>query len=254
MPDLNQAEIDEIVGKLAGGDEKSLAATLKEKAKKLYQQIFNEGHASAFGKQKSAVEAAEAKATEAEEKLEKLQEDFDNYKASKKDVAAVESEWTEKYRKLEKKFTDFKEQVKQDAITSRVSGVIERVKSVLKETIDDDKAETLVDRQSVRSRILSDDGKSLRILQPELQIPYAGDDDAQIAALAEELSKGVDAKFLKSDVDKGTGNKDSIPARGNEKPKAGAKKFGDIREKAKAARGKSEKTPDKQLDEAFGIG
>lgn len=249
---MADTELEELAGKIAAvTDKKGFAAILKEKAKPIYQQIFNEGHASGQGTQKSATETAEAKTTAAEGKLETLQAEFDTYKASKQDVASVEKEWKGKYDKLEGKFTTYKEEVKQNAITSRVQGAIDKARSLLKLTIDPDKADALVDKMSVRSRMISDDGKSLKILQPELQIPYAGDDEAQVKALVEELVKDVPAKFQLSDVERGTGDRSSTPG-GSGDPK-GKAKFDAIREAAKAKKPAADApSPDQLLDRAFG--
>lgn len=254
MTDEERAALEDLAGKInAVTDKAGFAAVLKDKAKSVYQQIFNEGHASAFGTQKSATEAAVARATTAEEKLEALQSEFDAYREGKPDVAAVEKTWKDRLEKVDKKFLDFKEQVKRDSIAARTDGAIERTRSLLKATIDPDKADALVDRQSVRNRILSEDGKSLKVLQPDSQIPYAGDDEAQIRALAEELSKGVEAKFIRSDVDSGTGDRGTIPGGGGSLK--GKARFEKIREEAKAIKGDGNtKSPDQQLDQAFGRG
>lgn len=250
---MTPEEIEELLNKLAGVTDKvAFAAALKKKASAIYQQIFNEGHASASGTLKGAKEAAEARATKAEEDLEALQGEHETLKNSKPDIAAVEQRWKDKYEKLEKKFTDYKEGQKQEAISSRVSGGAKRVKEILKETIDDDKADSLVDRQSVMRRIQSEDGKNLKVLQPDQDIPYAGDDEAQLKALAEELSKGVEAKFLKSEVERGTGDRRTIP--GDSKPSAGKARFQNIRESVQKKKPNAEQgpNPDQQLDKAFG--
>lgn len=204
-------------------------ASLKSlEGKPIYQQIFNRGHASSSGTSKQKVEDADRKVTEAQGRLTALQTEFDEHKKKSPDVATLDAQYKGQIEDLKKEIETLKGAAKNEKIEAKRKQLLARTREILKETINPVHAESLVDRDSVRSRISSEDGENGRILQPDKQIPYAGDDEAQAKALAAELAKDVPAIFRLTEIPKGTGNGATGGTGGT-----GSEKFQKIRDSVK---------------------
>lgn len=241
-------ELDVLVEEIKGfGDKKALIEKLKD-IKTVYQPIFNDGHAVATAQLSDEKKEVDKKLQESETKLTDLQTEFDTYKASKPDTATLDKQWSDKLAAVKDEFKEYKKQVKQEKIDAQRDTALSKVHTLLAVDVDPEYAESLVQRASIKNRITVDESGNLRILQPEQSIPYAGDVDAQIKALASELVENVKPIFRRTAIEGGPGKTDIT---GQTQPK-GKQKYDQIREQVKKSAGTGGVAPADALDRAFG--
>lgn len=175
----------------------------KLKGSPIYQSIFNDGHAVATGQDKDQL----AKKDQEIEKLTKaradLQTEFDKFKEKNPSASELQKQYSDAVAAKDAEILKLKTEHETERKNWRINDVLMKFQNKLAEVIDPEVAETRAEKK--RSRIQLPDGTTVQIMQAGQQIPFAGDVDAQIAALVEETVKEVPERFHRSDVVDGSG-------------------------------------------------
>lgn len=210
-----------------------LVAAIKEHAKPVYQPVFNDGHGVATVAATAEKQRLEQRVSQAEEGRKQAEGELAKYKQEQPQLAQIDQQYKAKLEEKEREIAKLKETHATEKKGSRLDRTVSRLQAMLNQWVDADKVETMLSTKAVRDRLQFDENLALRVLQKGQQIPFAGTEEEQLKALAEELKGTVDSKFLLSGVQEGTGTEGAAGGVG------GAKKdkafYDSIREKAKAA-------------------
>lgn len=211
-----------------------LITAMKEDAttKPIHQALFNEGHSTAtesFAKKKKTLEdkvtAAEKAKTDAEAEVAALRE-------KTPDAATLNQQWSEKLTAAQNELAAFKEQAAREQKDNRRKSAVSKLEKLLSVALDDDFAEAKVATPEVQARISFDENDNLLVLQAGQQIPFAGDEEAQLKALAAEIIGKTKPLLRKSGAGAGSARNSTGGAGAG-----GASRWQAIREEAKKAAG-----------------
>lgn len=247
-------ELDELLEELLKLEPDAVAEAMKKKAKKIYQVVFNAGHAVATATLEPKLETAEAAKKTAEEAKKVAETALAAERRDKPDVEKLHTDYGRQVVDLTSKIDELETARKQDKIDFTKNTASSKLMALLAAKIDKDYAEVQTQKSSIVKRIEIHEDGTFRVLQDGQSIPFAGDSDAQLNALAEEIiSKTPDALVL-ANVPRGTGREN---AGGGSTPTKGKALYDSIREKAKNA-GKTpgaDSIADRQaeLDKRMGI-
>lgn len=199
----------------------------KLKATPFYQPIFNDGHGvatKAFRDDLAKKEGEIAKLTKARDDL---QTEFDKFKEKNPSASELQKQYTDAIATKDREIEQLKKAHAEERQNWRKNDVVARIRNKLAEVIDPEIAD--VRAEKVRDRIQLPDDSTVQIMQAGQQIPFAGDLDAQVAALVEEVKKLVPERLHRSDVIEGSGRDTAAGGSG------GGKKdfFAKIRESVK---------------------
>lgn len=226
-------EIDKIIEEILKVDKKAFVTALQEKAKPFYQQVFNEGHASATGTFRDEKKVLTDKVKESEDKIVELQGEFDAYKTKAPDTATLDKQWGDKLEAEKLKMKNYKEQIAEERKTEKRISATVKLHNLLAggdTGVDAEYADALVNKPSYQSRLSFDESGNLRVLQAGQEIPFAGNEEAQLKALAEEIDATVKPIYRRSTAGSGSGRSNTSGG----SAAGGKSKWADIREKAKA--------------------
>lgn len=200
------------------GDKDEAAKLLKEHAGAIHQVVFQEGHNVGYGKKAGELKAAEERATTLTSENAQLKTDLEKARQSNPDLAKVHGEYQTTIAELKKTH-----QTEVDGLKGKLKGNrIDGGKSALTEAlvsqgVDRDYASTvLVNREDVIPRIgVNATSEEVEYLQAGGTIPIVTSGDKKpVQLLAEELAKGVPAKFRTSNADGGAGGQPGGPGGG----------------------------------------
>ncbi len=222
-------DIDKLIDEILKVDKKAFITKLQEKAKPFYQAIFNEGHASATGTSKSEKTALEAKLEAAEAKVVEVEAEFTEYKSKAPDTVTLEKQWSEKVKAAKDESKALKEAMVEERKGNKRTLANSTLLKFLSD-VDGDYADALVSKPGIQNRLSFDENTNLRVLQPGQDIPFAGDEEAQLKALAEEIRGTVKPIFIVSTAGAGSGR--GSPGAGG--GAGGKSQWETIREKARA--------------------
>lgn len=226
-----------------------LIAAIKDQAKPIYQPIFNDGHGVATAAAAADRVKLERRAADAEAAQAQATADLEKFRKEQPQVAAIDAQYKQALADKDKELATLKEQAKQDKIAARKGSALDKLRAFLNQRVDADKVNSMLTALTVAERVQLDDNLGLRVLQKGQQIPFAGSEDEQLRAFADELVAGVDPKFLLSDVDAGSG-RETV---GSSKSTTTGKAFYDkIREKAREKAKPAQKAPMQTLLERTG--
>jgi hypothetical protein len=247
-------ELLEAVRKLmAHDDREAVVGLLKKHAKPVFQLAFDEGHGVAksqldpkITKLEEEKQAIAAERDEAKKALQKKGKDST-------DVEKLEADYQKAIAEKDEEIASLKDQHATDRKEWRRGQALERLRATLAPQCEEGYEELLVERSTTRDRFSFDDDGNIRVLQPGKEIPYAGDTEAQISALAEDLMKDVKPAFKRSTVKNGSGSDSATGGPGSGGGKAAV--FEQVREKAKNANKGSgnDIDPEKELHRRLGI-
>lgn len=210
-----------------------LRAAIKEHAKPIYQPIFNDGHGVATASFSSERLKLEKRATDAEAEKKSAADDLEKYKREQPQIAQIDAQYKQQLQDKDAEIQKLKESHSSEKRTSRQETAVTKLRAILNQWVDPDKTENLVSTTTVKDRLQLDEALNLRVLQKGQQIPFAGNEEEQLKAFAEELKAGVEPKFILSGVNGGTGRQGATGGVGTEGLK-GKALFDKIREKARA--------------------
>lgn len=230
-------------------DKGKIAAALKSKVKPLWQEAFNEGHGVATAQLTSKLTSAEEARDAAETARKNVEKELNKLKAEQPSAAELHESYGAKLQEKEAEIEQLKTTFKQEKLDSQKNMAITRLRAELAAYVDEDYAEVLVQKPSVRERFQFDDGENLRVMQASGNIPFAGDAEAQIKAITEELVKDVKPIFKRTNVGAGSGRES---AGGEGGPSKGKALYEKIRADAKNSQTGDGKDPQKKLHERLG--
>ena len=215
-------------------DASAVAGVFQSKSREVYQEVFNAGHASAVGAERSKVEEAEAAQKKAEGQVSVREGKISALEADRPDVAKIRDEYQDEIQKLK---TDHKDEIdgerEKGKSLKRTNTRKDLIRALTSDPyhIDPDYAEVLAAREDVRGRITVDDEGEVIVHQKGKQIPIApSDDHTPVQLFAEELAGGVAAKWKTATADSGSGvSTDRGGAAGT-----GGDRYTKMREKQKA--------------------
>jgi DNA repair exonuclease SbcCD ATPase subunit len=221
-------EFDDLMKLVLGQPANKVVEWLKANGKAIYQPIFNDGHGVATAAKSQEIEALDAKVKAAEKAKGEAETTLEKYKSENPNASALHAEYGEKIKGFERQIEDLKTQQAEKERTGRIEGAVSLLKTKLNAVVVDEAlAESLAEKTATRKRIQVDDQGNLRILQPNSSIPFAGDTEAQVQALADELKGGLKPVLLRSGVEKGTGKETASGGTGSSGEEAEAKQFFD---------------------------
>lgn len=228
-------EFDDLMKAVLGHPANKVVEWLKANGKAIYQPIFNDGHGVATGNLQPKLDTAEAAKTKAEEQKAAADKALEDYKASNPSTAQLHADYGAKLKEKDDEIARMKTEQAEGSRKSKIEDAVSKLKVKLNAVvIDESLAEAKADNPTVRGRIQVDDTGNLRILQANSTVPFAGDVDAQIQALADEIKGSLKPVLLRSGVDAGTG-KDTATGgtgTGNGDSKKGKEFYEAIRKKA----------------------
>lgn len=198
--------LEQIIAEILKLSATDVVAGLKDKAKAIYQAIFDEGHGVATQQYQTEKKNLENRATKAEGDLAKANDRIKKLSEENPDVAKLHSSYGEEIKGLKEQIDTLKSQSSTQATGLRVDLAATRLEVALVEAgVIQDYAEILAQKPEVRERMSPDEKGTIRVMQPDKAIPYAGTEREQIRAFAADLKKGVKPIFLASTVERGTG-------------------------------------------------
>jgi hypothetical protein len=165
----------------------------------IYQVAYNDGVAAAEQNHKSAKTALQNQITTLEQERDRVKADLKKLKDENPDAAALHQQYGQQIAAKDQEIANLKAQhlsEKKDAKKKALRDAIEKELVALR--VDPHKAAAAADA-SERS-IIVDDNLGGRILQPGLSIAFAGDETAQVKALASEIFKTVPKTLIVSNV------------------------------------------------------
>lgn len=251
--DLEQllAELAKKFGEAADEDaRKAIVTIVKVKVKPLWQEAFNEGHGVATAQLQPKLDTAIQAKTTAEQAKKTAEDSLTEMQKKQPDTAKLHEDYGKKIQDKDAEIVTLKEQNQTDRLESRKSTALSRLRAELTSLVHEDYAEVLTQKNDVVKRFQFDDGSNLRIMQADGAIPYAGDDDAQVKAMAEELVKGTPDIFLRSNVSRGSGRESADGGTGG--ATKGKALYDGIRESVKAKAGTTV-DPQKELHQRLGV-
>lgn len=215
------------------GNTTELVAAIKEHSKAVYQPMFNDGHGVATAAASTERAKFEKRATDAEAGRQTAEQELAKYKKEQPQIAQIDAQYKDQLAAKDREIADLKAGHLEEKKSALTGGAITKLRAILNQWVDADKVESLVSTKAVRDRLSLDENLALRVLQKGQQIPFAGNEEEQLKAFAEELKSGVEAKWLLSGVQAGSGRESATGGVGGaEKGKA---LYDKIREKARAA-------------------
>lgn len=252
-------EIDKLIDELLKHKAADVVTRLKEKAKSaIYQPIFNDGHSVATGAHTSAAEKLQGQLDTALREKKELEDRLKTATSGSTDVDKINKEWQKKIDDKDREIQNLVTQQKAEKVNGKHESARSKVLALVNARITDpDLAEAKVAKEFKRVQV-DETNLSVRVLQPGQSIPFAGDEEAQLKALAEEIVGGVKPEFVRSEVASGSGRDASTGGTGaNLKGKA----FYDaIREQASKPKGavavgdgKTVVNPQDALDARLGV-
>lgn len=252
--DLEQllTELAQKFGEATTDDAKAaIVAAVKAKAKPLWQEAFNEGHGVATAQLQPKLTTAEQAKAAAEQSKKEAETELSKLREQQPTTAQLHEDYGKKLQDKDAEIAQLKEQHTTEKRDGRKNTALTLLRAELAAHVHEDYAEVLVQKPNVRERFQFDDGENLRIMQATGNVPYAGDEEAQIKAIAEELVKDVNPLFKRTDVQGGSG-RGSAAGDGGGGVLKGKKLFEKIREEAKATAGAGGAHPQEELHKRLG--
>lgn len=205
MPELDEA-VQALVTEHSTDD---LAKALQAHAREVWQVAYNDGHRSGASKQRRDVEEAEKSLATVQGDLDEANKRITKMEDDQPDLASIREEHRQEIDKLtgshKTELSERDEKVTRERLRnarSRLAYKLEHERGV-----DPEYAGTiLVSKEEVQRRLTFNEDGSLVVLQNGKDIELVGTDKADsLSLLAEELSTGVDAKWLSSKAGAGSG-------------------------------------------------
>jgi hypothetical protein len=230
-------EILELLKKLRAlttdDNQDEVITAFKKQLKPVYQLVFDEGHGVAMSQQQSKIDKLEQDKTTAIAERDQLKTDLKKIRDEGGDVSKIHADYQEQIREKESEIARLGDEVKNTGRRFTRDLALRRLEAKLAAELTEGYEEILVGRQSTQELFSFDDSDNLRVLQPGKNIPFAGDEDAQVQALSEYLLKDVKPVFKRSKVGKGSGNEGAAAGGGA----GGSKKefFDGVKERAQVA-------------------
>lgn len=252
--DLEQllAELAKKFGEAADDDaKKAIAVAVKSKVKPIWQEAFNEGHGVATAQLQPKLDTALQAKKDAETAKKTAEEALTALKGEQPTAAQLHEEYGKKLQEKDAEIAGMKERYEAEKLETRRGAALARLRAEMAARVHEDYAEVLASKGDVVKRFQFDDGGNLRVMQGEGNVPFAGDEEAQIKAIAEELTKGAPDIFLRSNVDRGSG-RDGANGVGGEGAK-GKALYQSIRERATAAKAEGAVDPQEALHKRLGL-
>lgn len=252
--DLEQllAELAKKFGEAADDDaKKAITVAVKSKVKPLWQEAFNEGHGVATAQLQPKLDAAVQAKKDAETAKTAAEGALETLKREQPTTAQLHEEYGQKLQEKDAEIVSIREKFEAEKLETRRGSALTRLRAELAARVHEDYAEVLTQKGDVVKRFQFDDGGNLRVMQGEGNVPFAGDEEAQIKAIAEELTKGTPDIFLRSNVDRGSGRDGASGAAGE--GAKGKALYQSIREKATAKEAEGAPDPQEALHKRLGI-
>lgn len=188
-----------------------------EKLKKtqFYQPIFNDGHGVATLQFRDDLKTKDTEIANLTKARNDLQTEFETFKSKNPSAAELQRQYTDAIAAKDKEIQKLREDHAIEKKNARLDTMIAKFQSKLAEVIDPEVAEARAEKKRSRFQFLDD--TTVQIMQAGQQIPFAGDMDAQIAALVEETVKEVPERLHRSDVVSGSGRETTAGGTGNGK-------------------------------------
>jgi hypothetical protein len=242
-------EILEAIKKLMGHESRDeVVAALKKHGKPVYQLVFDDGHGVATEQLNSKLSKVEQERDAAKTEARDAKKDLQKLRDESPDAAKLEEQYRNELAEKDAEIEALRTQSQQEKLEWRRDNALERLRAALAPQVVDGYEELLVGRGSTADRFSFDDDGNLRVLQLGKQIPYAGDVEAQIKSLADDLMKEVKPIFRNSKVKEGSGRD---AAGGDGSPK-GRDLFKNIRENVKAEVNGAKTNPEVELNRRLG--
>lgn len=240
-------DLKELLAELLKLDKAAVVAALQAEAHAIYQAIFDKGHSTATATARTEKERLDGELAGVRTQLEQANNTIKELEKKAPDVATVRTQFEQQILTLQNKHKDelkAKDAEIESERRSRAFGDL-RVK-LIEKGVDPDYAEVTVNKAEVQKRIRIKD-KLAEVLQADSEVPLQpGKGQTGIDLLADELHKATPAKFLTSDVDRGSGTENGGGGGGS---KGGV--FDRIR--ADAKKRQEQKNPAKSGAEKLGI-
>jgi hypothetical protein len=262
------AELKKLLDDLkARADRGEVVAALRDNAdyadlrNDIFQPIYNEGVQATEATHKSAKTSLQNQITALETERDKAKADLKKLKDENPDQASLHKQYGDQIAAKDREIADLKAQhttEKKDTKRKAMRDTLE--KELLALRVDPHKAAAAADASE--RQMLVDDNIAGRVLQPGLSIAFAGDEAAQIKALANEIFKTVPKALILSSVQGGGSGGEGDTTGDNPGNTGNTKK--DALERAKQAALNKYKRPDgsgndrvlsgdEQLDKALGV-
>jgi len=211
-------------GKQGEEAKKAKAEALKNLSKTYTQPYFDAGFASADGKRKDELEAAEAKVTAAETALETAKAKLQELEKANPDVSAIKNQYQQEILDLKETHKTELEKLNGLVASKDVDGFLSRLQATLERRVKPDTAELAILKMRDRVRPTKD---GIEVLQEGKDIPYhASTLDDLLSTIADDVYARAPEDRRLSKADAGGG---SDPAGG------GGSKWDKYRERAKEA-------------------
>jgi chaperonin cofactor prefoldin len=236
----------EVLGLSEDADTDAIVASMKKDGKDVWQPIFDEGHGTAYAQQQAKIDRLTNEKVALVTARDKVQSDLQEARGKAPDVEAVRAQLQARVDELEAQVGGLEGQMATERKQWRIDTVKARLRAELAPQVVDGYEELLVDRDA--SKLLSfDEQDNFTILRPGKSIPYSGDEEAQVKALAADLLKNVKPVFKATAVKNGSGRE----GEGGTGPSGNL--FEDIRKQAKDEKGPPPKDVESELNRRLGL-
>lgn len=212
--------LDELLNELLKLPAADVVTAIKAKANTIYQPIFNDGHSVATAALRQKTADLETKLQTATAEKAQVAGELQEFKTKNPGATELHQQYADKLAAKDQEIERLKTEFKTSEQSSRRNTVLGKIRESLKVRVDADKADAIVDRKELQDRVQIDDQNTVRVMQTGLSIPFAGDVDAQVASIVEEIVKTVPEKLLRSDVSAGSGRESTVAGSGGGTPKA----------------------------------
>ena len=182
----------------------------------LYQPAYNDGHGAATDTHKGAKTTLENRVQAAEAAQKKAEQELATFKATG-DTAAIHAQYAKEIDGYKNQIRDINAThltEKKAAKKKELRDAYE--KSLEKLNVDPHKRAAMADAALSAGQFDVDDNLAGRVLQPGKTIPFAGDEQAQVAALAAQEFKAVPKELVNRKVPGGGPASDAIGGGGDD--------------------------------------
>ena len=195
-------DLEQLLAEIAKHPVDAVVGGLK-KIQTIYQPIFNDGHRVATAALREDLTKKDTELAKATKATTDLQSEFDQFRAKNPTAAELQRQYNDAIAAKDREIQKLKDEQVEERKKLKIDSIVSKFQSKLAEVVDPEVAGIRAEKK--RNRIQLPDETTVQIMQAGQQIPFAGDVDAQIAALVEETVKEIPERFHRSDVVDGSG-------------------------------------------------
>lgn len=183
---------------------KEFADALRNEAQPLFQECFNRGHSTATADDQGKLTELQNKLTQAESNVATAQQQLEQLRAEKPDVAKITQEFEQKLADAETRLATAKAEARAEVSRAHEDVARANLRAKLADRLLPEYADVIVERHRDRLKY-SAEVKGVRVLQAgTTSVPIQSEDP--LGTLADELFNAAPAAFKVSHADRGTGH------------------------------------------------